>query len=100
MSTPAARLLAAETDAALARERLSGTVADLQDRLDPTVLAEDAKAAGAAATQAAVDGARRNPGAVAGAVGALALFLARHRIAAHWRSRKARKPVPAQPRKD
>ena len=98
MTTPAARLHAAEADAAAARERLSGTVAAIQERLDPAVLADEAKAAGTAATLAAVDGARRNPAAIAGLVGALGLFLARHRITTRWRHRKASKPVPAQPR--
>jgi hypothetical protein len=98
VTTPAIRLKAAEAEAAAARERLSGTVSALQNRLDPSLLADEAKAAGTAATLAAVDGARRNPAAVAGIVGALGLFIARHRLVARWRHRKASKPLPAQPR--
>lgn len=100
MTDPATRLLAAEADAALARERLSTTVGQLQARLDPQLLARDAQAVGTAAGLAAIDGARRNPGAVAGAVAAIGLFLARHRIGAFRRHRKASKPLPAQPKKD
>lgn len=100
MTDPATRLLAAEADAALARERLSNTVGQLQDRLDPHLLAREAQAAGAAAGRAAVEGARRNPGAVAGAVATVGLFIARHRLFGLWRHRRASKPLPAQPKKD
>lgn len=100
MTDPAANLLAAEAEAVLARERLSGTVARLQERLDPQLLVEEARVAGIAAGRTAVDRARRNPGAVAGAVATIALFLGRHRISRIWRHRKASRPMPAQPRKD
>lgn len=100
MTDPATTLAAAQADAALARERLSGTVSQLQERLDPQLLVREAQAVGTAAGRAAVDGARRNPGTVAGAVAAVGLLLVRHRIIGFWRHRKASKPVPAQPRKD
>lgn len=70
----------AEAEAAAARSRLSTTVAQLQTRLDPKLLADDAKRAGLMAAQAGVDRARRNPKAVAGAVAAAGLLLARRRI--------------------
>lgn len=93
---PKQDLFTAEADAALARQRLSGTVAQLQARLDPKLLAEEAKDAGFSAARAGVDGARRNPGIIAGAVAATGLFLARHRIARLFRRKP--KPLPAQPR--
>ncbi len=73
-------LAIAELQAAEARQRLSETVAQLQARLDPKALAEDAKQAGLLAAKAGLDGARRNPGIMAGAVAAAGLLLARHRI--------------------
>lgn len=100
MSDPVTRLSAAEAEAALARERLNATLGQLQERLDPQLLAREAQAAGTAAGRAAIDGARRNPGVVAGAVAAVGLLLARHRISGFWRHRKASKPLPAQPKKD
>ena len=100
MTDPAAALLAAEADAALARERISGTVAQLQERLAPQLLLREAQLAGTAAGRTAVDGARRNPGAVAGAIAVVGLLLARRRISRFWRHRKASRPLPAQPRKD
>lgn len=95
MTDPAHNLAEAELRAAAARDRLSGTVAQLQERLDPKLLAREAKDAGTAAALAGVDHARRNPGVVAGAVGLTGLLLARHRIARLFR-RKPRR-VPAAP---
>lgn len=100
MTDPAGRLLAAKADAELARERLSDTVGQLQERLDPQLLVREAQTVGTAAGLAALDGARRNPRAIAGVVAAIGLFLARHRIGAVRRHRKASKPLPAQPKKD
>jgi hypothetical protein len=98
MSDPKIDLAAAEAEAAAARLRLSGTVSDLQARLDPQLLVEEARQVGLTAVSAGVDGARRNPGVVAAAVAATGLLLARHRIAGVFRRRRARKPVPASPR--
>ncbi|GAA3713190.1 hypothetical protein GCM10022268_22470 [Sphingomonas cynarae] len=98
MSGPKTDLAIAEAEAAAARLRLSGTVSDIQARLDPAVLAEDARQVGLTAVSVGVDGARRNPGVVAAAVAATGLVLARHRIAGIFRRRRARKPVPAAPR--
>lgn len=96
MTDPTHDLAAAELRAAAARDRLSGTVAQLQARLDPKLLAREAKEAGTAAALDAVDRARRNPGVVAGAVGATTLLLARHRLAKLFFRRKPRR-VPAAP---
>ncbi len=98
MSGPKLHLAAAEAEAIAARQRLSTTVADLQARLDPSLLAEEARQAGMTAVAAGIDGAKSNPGMVATAVAATGLLLVRHRIAAAFRRRHARKPVPAAPR--
>jgi hypothetical protein len=95
MTDPVQQLADAELRAAAARDDLSGTVARLQARLDPKLLAREAKEAGTAAALAGVDSARRNPGIVAGAVGAATLLLARHRIASLFRRKPKR--VPAAP---
>ena len=98
MTDPVADLHRAEVTAAEARRRLDRTVSQLQARLDPKLLAQEAKDRGTAVALAGADTAKRNPGVVAGAAGVLVLFLARGRIAAALRRRRARKPVPAQPR--
>lgn len=98
MSDPAANLRRAEVTAAEARARLDGTVAELQTRLDPGRLAQEAKEAGSAVAIAGVEQARRNPGVVAGAMAALGLFLARGKIAGMVRRRRAHRKVPAAPR--
>lgn len=95
---PAADLRRAEVTAANARQQLDATVSQLQARLDPKLLMTEAKDAGTAAALAGVEQARRNPGIVAGAAGVVGLFLIRGRIAAFFRRRRARKPVPAQAR--
>lgn len=98
MTDPVADLHRAEETAAEARRRLDRTVTQLQARLDPKVLAQEARDRGTAAALAGADTAKRNPGLVAGAAGALVLFLVRGRIAAALQRRRARKPVPAQPK--
>lgn len=97
MSVPRLDLVAAELEVAEARARLSGTVAQLQERLDPKVLADDARQAGLDAVNAGVDGAKRHPGIVAGAIAAVGLLFARRGIADALRRRRARRPVPASP---
>lgn len=85
MTDPAARLVQAELEATVARERLSSTLALLQARLHPRRLARKAirevADKGSVAAAAGVDGARRNPAAVAGVTALAGLFFARHRIA-------------------
>lgn len=94
---PAHRLVDAERDAAVARERLSSTVSQLQERLDPKLLAREAKEAGTAAARAGVEQAKRNPGALAGVAGVAVLLLSIKPIRAMMRRRRASRPVPAQP---
>lgn len=78
MSDPAQTLLAAQAEALAARQRVSATVGDLQRRLDPQAVVQNAK-------QAGIDTVTRHPGAVAGAVATVGLFLARGRIARLFR---------------
>lgn len=85
MTDPVQRLAEAEIEATAARERLSSTLARLQVRLSPKRLARkamrDVADKGSAAAVAGVEGAKRNPGALAGVTALAGLFLARHRIA-------------------
>ncbi|MBB4152956.1 hypothetical protein GGQ80_000844 [Sphingomonas jinjuensis] len=82
---PHQRLAEAEARAIAAREQLTGTLNQLQERLNPKLLAEraarEAADAGSKAARVGVETARRNPGAVAGLSAVAGLFLARHRIA-------------------
>ena len=98
MTDRVADLHRAEVTAAEARRRLDRTVSQLQSRLTPKVLAQEAKTRGTAVALAGADSAKRNPGVVAGAAGAILLVLIRGRIARALRRRRARKPVPAQAR--
>jgi hypothetical protein len=98
VTDPVGNLHRAEATAAEARRRLDRTVSQLQSRLDPKVLAAEAKDRGTAVALAGADSAKRNPGVVAGAAGAILLVLVRGRIARALRRRRARKPVPAQAR--
>lgn len=79
-------ILAAEARAAAARQRLSSTVGELQERLAPQALAKDAvetlSDAGRKALDTGVETARANPAMVAGGIAALTAFLGRKRL---WR---------------
>lgn len=75
-ASPAAlRLAAAERDAAAARERIGVTVAQLQARLDPRVLARSAQREAGHAAQVSLDAARQRPQLVAGVATALGLWV-------------------------
>lgn len=86
MSDLTARLLRAETDASMARERLNFSLTALQHRLEPKRLfretARELTDASAATARRTVATAKRYPGALAGIVAAAGLFVARHRVAA------------------
>jgi hypothetical protein len=100
MTDPVLTLAAAEARAALARERLSHTLAQLQVRLDPRALAERAKRDVADASQTAVETVKERPAIVGGAAAAVVVFLARHRIAALFRRRhrdRRTEPAPKLP---
>lgn len=98
---PAADIRDAERREALARERLTDTLHELQAKLNPKALAREGarKVAGAgqSAARNGADAARRNPAPVAGAAAVGVLFLARKRIAGLFR-RKKKLTVPAQAR--
>ena len=91
-------LAAAEAQAAQARARLAASWADVQARLDPKVLADEARDAGSAAAFAGIEQVRRNPSLAAGIAGLFGLLLAGRQIAAVRRRRQRRKPLPAQVR--
>ena len=103
---PARQIADAERTAAAARERVSGTLAALQVKLNPRRMARqavrDATDRGSSAAMSSLETARRNPGATAGIVAMAGLFLARRRITSLFR-RKPRdrastaRPVPLDP---
>lgn len=77
-------IAAAEARAAAARQRLTSTVGELQDRLAPQALVKEAadtlSDAGRRALDTGVETARANPAAVMGGGVLLAMFLARKRL--------------------
>lgn len=88
MTDPFQHLAAAETRAALAHERLSHTIAQLQARLDPRERAHRAAREARIVGETAAAVVKEQPRIVVGAAGVAAaatLFLARHRIAALFR---------------
>jgi hypothetical protein len=74
-------IAAARIEAERARARLLDTARELQERLSPASLAQNAwagaKAKGADLAEDAVDAVRRRPAIAGGVVAAIALFLAR-----------------------
>ena len=81
MSTDTPEVAAARIEAERARGRLMETARELQERLSPGTLAQNAwqgaKEKGADLAEEAVDAVRRRPAIAGGVVAALALFLAR-----------------------
>ncbi|HEX8383648.1 MAG TPA: hypothetical protein VF592_09750 [Sphingomonas sp.] len=103
---PVIRLAAAEVDAVAARDRLNDTVARLQSKLDPKLLAKEAvgevKLLGRQAVgEAKVAGdkgvvyARDNPRIVAGTAAGIILFLLRRPILGLFKRRPGLKPQKA-----
>lgn len=91
--TPALRLIEADRNAALARQRLSATVTELQARLDPSRLADQALNEVKAAGTASIAVADQNRAAVIGTGAAIGLFLARRPLLRLFRSKP--EPEPA-----
>jgi hypothetical protein len=85
-ATPALRLVEADRNAALARQRLSATVGELQARLDPSRLADMALAEVQAVGSASVAAAEQHRGALLGAGAALGLFFVRGPLLRLFRS--------------
>ena len=81
MSKDTPEVAAARIEAERARARLMETARELQERLSPGNLAqnawEGAKSKGADLAEEAVDAVRRRPAIASGVVAAIALFLAR-----------------------
>ena len=81
MSRDAPEVTAARIEAERARGRLIETLRELQERLSPAHLAQnawsDAKTKGAELAEGAVGAVKKRPGVAGGVVAALALFLAR-----------------------
>ncbi|WP_374943600.1 phosphatase [Sphingomonas sp.] len=90
--TPVETLAAAEARVAVAHQRLTHTVTQLQAKLDPRErahrAAREARIVGETATAIAKD----KPEIVAGVAAAGILFLARHRIARLFRRRRKNTP--------
>jgi len=91
---PAQRLVDADRRAAEARRRLSSTVAELQDRVDPTRFKNKALADVRVAGDAAADAADRNRGALVGVAAAVGLFLLRGPLLRLFR-RAPPRPAPS-----
>ncbi len=89
-------LAQAELDRDQARARVTQTLGQLQDRLNPKTLARNAARdlteAGSVIADKGAHTLKRNPGTVAGATAVAGLFLARHRIAGLFR-RKSRDQI-------
>ncbi|HZB69371.1 MAG TPA: DUF3618 domain-containing protein [Sphingomicrobium sp.] len=81
MTKDTPEVAAARIEAERARARLMETARELQERLSPATLAqnawEGAKSKGADLAEDAVDAVRRRPAIASGVVAAIALFLAR-----------------------
>ena len=106
VTPPVVRLAAAEVDAVAARDRLGDTVARLQSKLDPKLLAKEAvgeakllgkQAIGGAkvASDKGVVYARDNPRIVGGAAAGILLFLLRRPLLGLFKRRKGPKPQKA-----
>jgi hypothetical protein len=80
----------AEVRAQVAKQRLFATIGDVQDRLSPRTLAQDAidglKEGTAFVGMIGVEAARRRPGIAVTATGLIALLLARKPLAKLFRS--------------
>lgn len=81
MSKDTPEIAAARIEAERSRARLMETARELQERLSPGTLAQNAwagaKSKGADLAEEAVDAVRRRPAIASGVVAAIALFLAR-----------------------
>ena len=81
MTSDTPEIAAARIEAERARAQLMETARELQERLSPAALAqnawEGAKSKGADLAEEAVDAVRRRPAIASGVVAAIALFLAR-----------------------
>jgi ElaB/YqjD/DUF883 family membrane-anchored ribosome-binding protein len=83
-SDDSVNLIVAERQAETARQRLAGTLVELQARLNPKALARDAvqelKESGQEIARDGLDAVKRHPLTVGGIAAAIGLFLARRPI--------------------
>ncbi len=105
MSADTPEVAAARIKAARERAQLMATARELQERLSPAVLAsnawEGAKTKSADFAEDAVDAIRQRPAIYGGALGAIALFLAREPLIgmAGKLTRRSKSGRPKSPRK-
>ena len=105
MSADTPAVAAARIKAEKERAQLMETARELQERLSPAVLAqnawEGAKSKGADLAEDAVDAVRSRPAIASGVIAAIALFLARRPLlgAAGKLTRKGKSGRPKSPRK-
>lgn len=95
VTPPVVRLAAAEVDAVAAKDRLDDTVARLQSKLDPKLLAKEAKDEARRVGKEGVDLARDNQQVLMGLAGGILLFLLRKPIFGLFRRRRYPKPQKA-----
>lgn len=92
---PVVRLASAEVDVVAAKDRLNDTVARLQSKLDPKLLAREATDEAKRVGEKGVTYARDNQTFVAAGAGALLLFLLRKPLFRLFSRRKHPKPQKA-----
>lgn len=92
---PVVRLAAAEVDAAAAKDRLNDTVARLQSKLDPKLIAVEAKGEAKRAGERGVTLAKENREALLGLAGGVILYLLRKPLLGLFKRRKYPKPQKA-----
>jgi hypothetical protein len=92
---PVVRLASAEVDVAAAKDRLNDTVARLQSKLDPKLLAKGATDEAKRVGDKGVMLARENQEALLGLAGAIILYLLRKPLLSVFRRRKYPKPQRA-----
>lgn len=92
---PVIRLAAAEVDVVAAKDRLNDTVARLQSKLDPKLLAKEASDEAKRVGKEGVTLARDNQQVLIGLAGGVVLFLLRKPLFGLFRRRKYPKPQRA-----
>lgn len=92
---PVVRLAAAEVDAAAAKDRLNDTVARLQSKLDPKLVAKEAADEARRVGDRGVVLAKENREALLGLAGGVILYLLRKPLLSIFKRRKYPKPQKA-----
>jgi hypothetical protein len=92
---PVMRLAAAEVDVAAAKDRLNDTVAKLQSKLDPKLIAKEATDEAKRVGDKGLTFARDNQSVLAGLAGGMLLYMIRKPIFRLFKRRKGPKPQRA-----